>query len=234
MSTDITKARGFNVSGTGVNLNTGKHLILPQVNEPATPTLSFGDGDTGFYENADDSISVAIAGVLKFQFLPDFFSSGVTGGGALKTSAASATVPAILFAGDADTGLGTAGADILSLIAGGVEGIRIEESGGVIGNSIGGKVKFSSLQTLTGAGAVDLTSSTTHIVSTGVNALTLADGDSGQIKFIIMKTDAGDATLTPTNPGNFATIVFNDVGDSAQLLFTNGKWHFMGGTATLA
>ena len=138
MSTDITKARGFNVSGTGVNLNTGKHLILPRVNEPATPTLAFGDGDTGFYENADDSISVAIAGVLKFQFLPDFFSSGVTGGGALRTSAASATVPAILFAGDADTGIGTAGADILSLIAGGVEAMRLTEAAGAIAANIPG------------------------------------------------------------------------------------------------
>lgn len=89
-------------------------------------------------------------------------------------------------------------------------------------------------QVLTGAGAVDITSAITHIVTDGVNALTLADGVEGQTKFIVMKTDVNTGTLTPTNLGNGATITFDDVGDSAHLLFTNGSWHFMGGTATLA
>jgi len=89
-------------------------------------------------------------------------------------------------------------------------------------------------QTLTDAGAVNLTTSTTWVVTTGAAALTLADGSEGQRKFIVMKTDGGAATLTPTNLGNGTTITFDDVGDSADLLFTNDAWHFMGGTATLA
>ena len=89
-------------------------------------------------------------------------------------------------------------------------------------------------QTLTGAGAVDITSAITWIVTDGVNALTLTDGAEGQEKFIVMKTDVNDGTLTPTNLGNGTTITFDDVGDSAHLLFTNSAWHFMGGTATLA
>jgi hypothetical protein len=89
-------------------------------------------------------------------------------------------------------------------------------------------------QTLTGAGAVNLTTATTWIVTTGADALTLADGTEGQRKFIVMKTDGGAGTLTPSNLGNGTTITFDDVGDSADLLFTNSAWHFMGGTATLA
>ena len=89
-------------------------------------------------------------------------------------------------------------------------------------------------QILTGAGAVNITSAITHVVTTGADALTLVDGVEGQEKFIVMKTDANDGTLTPTNLGNGTTITFNDVGDSAHLLFTNGAWYFMGGTATLA
>lgn len=89
-------------------------------------------------------------------------------------------------------------------------------------------------QTLTGAGAVNLTTKITWLVTTGANALTLADGTEGQTKQIIMKTDGGDGTLTPTNLGNGTTITFNDAGDSANLLFTNAKWYFIGGTATLA
>ena len=89
-------------------------------------------------------------------------------------------------------------------------------------------------QTLTGAGAVDIITATTHVVTTGTNALTLIDGVEGQRKFIVMKTDGGVGTLTPSNLGNGATLVFDDVGDSADLIFTNSAWHFMGGTATLA
>ena len=86
---------------------------------------------------------------------------------------------------------------------------------------------------LTGAGAVDIISSITHIVTTAANDLTLIDGSEGQEKFIVMKTDEGTGTLTPTNLGNGSTITFDDVGDSAHLLFTNGFWYFVGGTATL-
>ena len=64
-------------------------------------------------------------------------------------------------------------------------------------------------QELSGAGAVNLTTYCTHIVSTGANALTLADGTEGQFKFLVMKTDAGDATLTPTSLGNGTTITFD-------------------------
>jgi len=89
-------------------------------------------------------------------------------------------------------------------------------------------------QTLTNAGAVSLTTPITHLVTTAPAAVTLADGTEGQRKFIVMKTDGGTATLTPTNLGNGTTITFDDAGDSADLLFTNAAWHFMGGTATLA
>lgn len=95
-------------------------------------------------------------------------------------------------------------------------------------------VYAQAVQTLSGAGAVDIVTQITHIVTTGADALTLVDGAEGQEKFIIMKTDANDGTLTPSNLGNGTTITFDDVGDSAHLLFTNGSWHFMGGTATLA
>ena len=89
-------------------------------------------------------------------------------------------------------------------------------------------------QTLTGAGSLNVHGDYHRIISTGANALTLADGYEGQHKFIVMQTDGGDATLTPTNLGNGTTLTFDDVGDSAHLLFFNSAWHFMGGTATLA
>ena len=91
-----------------------------------------------------------------------------------------------------------------------------------------------TVQTLSGAGAVNTTSKVTHIATTGTDALSLADGSDGQFKYLVMTADNGAGTLTPSNLGNGTTITFDDVGDTAMLLFTNSAWHFMGGTATLA
>lgn len=82
----------------------------------------------------------------------------------------------------------------------------------------------SYLQKLTGAGAVFPTTPYTQLITTGANALTLADGKEGQRKTVVMITDGGDGTLTPANPLGFSSIVFNSVGDSVDLLFINSKW----------
>ena len=212
-------------------------LKLRQANEPATPTLAFGDGDSGIYESEDDVIRISTNGAAKWAIAGAYFYSLASYGAAMVQPAATATAPAHTFSDDNDTGIGTAGTDKLSLIAGGVEGHRITEAAGLIDHVLTGMVKTPTTQTLTtaaGAGAIDIVSAITHIVSTGVDALSLANGAEGQWKSIVMKTDGGAATLTPTSPGNFATLTFDDVGDSALLIFTNGKWIWMGGTATKA
>lgn len=87
----------------------------------------------------------------------------------------------------------------------------------------------STPQLLTGAGAVNLTTLVTEIVSTGADALTLADGTNGQVKILCMKTDGGDATLTPTTKTGYTTIVFNDAGDGCVLVFvTTVGWLVVG------
>lgn len=94
---------------------------------------------------------------------------------------------------------------------------------------------IGGVQTLTGAGAVNLTTLITSVVTTGANALTLADGTVGQVKIISMVTDGGDGTLTPTNFANGTTITFNDVGDTVMLVFVGTKWALVSNTgATIA
>ena len=56
-------------------LESGEHLVLPQVDEVGTPTLAFGDGDTGLYESADDTLNVSIAGVTNFRWAGTLFRS---------------------------------------------------------------------------------------------------------------------------------------------------------------
>ena len=59
---------------------------------------------------------------------------------------------------------------------------------------------------------------------TGADAetLTLANGVPGQALTIYLKTDGGgDGTLTPTTKTGFATIVFADAGDQANLFYVD-------------
>ncbi len=110
----------------------GNVLLLPQEDTAAAPTLSFGDGDTGLYESADDTVNISIAGSLAYTINAGGISSS-TGFG-LRRETPSATNPTLLpNDGDADTGLGANAADQLSLIAGGEEVARLTE-GGTSGN----------------------------------------------------------------------------------------------------
>lgn len=103
------------------------------------------------------------------------------------------------------------------------------------GTLTGTNVLTGSVQALTAAGAVNITTLVTTIASAGAIALTLADGAAGQIKVISMITDGGDATLTPTNMQGGTTITFNDVGDTVTLVFVGTKWAIIGNTgATVA
>jgi hypothetical protein len=80
-------------------------------------------------------------------------------------------------------------------------------------------------QTLTGAGEINSTTSITLLVTTGANALTIADGSqSGQLKYIVMKTDGGDGTLTGSNLVG-TSIVFNSAGEGHTLIWTDSKWY---------
>ena len=80
---------------------------------------------------------------------------------------------------------------------------------------------FGSVQSLSGAGAVNLTDTVTEITSTGTDALTLANGTVGQVKIITMIVDGGDATLTPTTFHDGTSILFDAVGESAVLVYHN-------------
>ena len=64
-------------------------------------------------------------------------------------------------------------------------------------------------------------------------ALTLADGDPGQLLSVVI-SDAGGAagTITPTRAYGFATVVLSDSGDRATLLYLNDTqgWTVLGAT----
>lgn len=85
----------------------------------------------------------------------------------------------------------------------------------------------ATAQSLSGAGAVNVTSYLTKVTTAGsAAALTLANGTrAGQLKKIQFIVDSGhDATLTPTSLSGGTTITFADAGDFALLLWNGAAW----------
>ena len=102
-------------------------------------------------------------------------------------------------------------------------------TGAVTVNSSFGTDVVLSVQSLSGAGAVDVTNAYTSLTTTGAaQALTLANGSVGEIKVITHTVDGGSAVLTPTTKIGFSTITFTAVGDSATLVYTAAGWAVVG------
>jgi len=118
-------------------------LQVPSANTPSAPTFRFGDGDSGFYESSDDAIAVAIAATRHYAFTSTTMgTAGLTNGPVMRYENASALNPSVNpSAADPDTGIGWTSADVLSLIAGGLEGIRINEDGANARVALTGSVK---------------------------------------------------------------------------------------------
>ena len=108
----------------------------------------------------------------------------------------------------------------------GFQTISIDSTtGAVTVTSATGNATVLGTQTLSGAGAVDVTNTLTSLTTTGAaQALTLANGTVGQVKMIVHAVDGGSAVLTPTTKIGFSTITFTNVGESASLVYTSAGW----------
>ena len=100
-----------------------------------------------------------------------------------------------------------------------------------------GALLMSSTGTRNGPGAIGLDDIVVEITTTGTgNALTLADGTNGQLlKLVYIAENAATDTaiLTPTSFTGGNTILFVNLGESANLIYKAGSWYFTGGTAML-
>jgi hypothetical protein len=86
-------------------------------------------------------------------------------------------------------------------------------------------IPIAATQSLSGAGAIDITSPTTLLTTTGADALTLVNSTIvGQMKKIIMVVDGGAGTLTPTSLVGGTTLTFADAGDVAELVWNGTGW----------
>ena len=107
----------------------------------------------------------------------------------------------------------------------GFESITKNETTGVVSiNASYGATITGGVQSLSGAGAVDLTNLVTELTTgAGAAAVTLADGTtSGQIKIITMVVDGGGtATVTPTTFASGTTLAFDAVAETATLVWNS-------------
>jgi hypothetical protein len=89
-----------------------------------------------------------------------------------------------------------------------------------------------TVQLLAAGGIVNITNTITHLSIGASNAdLTIPAGGTSQLKILTMISTSGGAYKLTGNIAGSANVIFNQVGDSATMLYTNNKWHVIGGTA---
>lgn len=113
------------------------------------------------------------------------------------------------------------------------DGINIlaltRDSTGLILTTDGDIDPVTSIQAITGAGAVDIITDVTEFTSDGsAQALTLADGFVGQRKTVVHVVDGGSGVLTPANALGYTIITFTTAGEAVDLLFLSGGWVITG------
>ncbi len=92
----------------------------------------------------------------------------------------------------------------------------------------------TTVQLLASPGTIDITKQITHLsADASGGTLVLPTGTDKQIKILAMISSSGGTYRVLANVANSANVVFDNVGDTATLLYTNNKWFVIGGTASL-
>jgi len=196
----------------GLTIGAAGHVVLPLHNDAATPTLAFGDGDTGFYEPSDDAIYISLGGAVKYYISTTGMYAAA--GAMISGSAAAPTTPSIVPSiNDADNGLGLDGADGLSIIAGGVQAILVSEAT-TITTRLSDKIRLSN--TAEGnTGSMDVnTAREVHTLAAAAQSDTTINIPDGTIllgvSFCVntaVTDDGGDDTWNAAYTGGSATVL---------------------------
>ena len=237
----FTADRFVAVAGNGPSLQ----------NEAATatnPTMipALGDVSTGI-GGVTTNLSLIVGGAERIHldtsisigntFTGDWAAANATGP-VILDEAVSGTNPTLApQRGDEDTGIGRAGADILSLIAGGVEGIRVAEAaavitntlfGNLIGGAAGGPALFNESATFNNPNILpNKTDDDTGIGYGGADVLDLIAGASNRVRLTSgdsvfrgdwnANTSSGPALLDEGASSSNPTIVPNRADDDTGI-----------------
>lgn len=101
--------------------------------------------------------------------------------------------------------------------------------------SFSDKVCITDTGTISAPGEINVTTNVTYITDPSLAGnFTIPAGAEGQIKIIILTSNTGGHTYTMNGSNMARTVSFSTAGDSATLIYTNSKWYFIGGTATVS
>ena len=224
-------------------LESGEHLVLPQVNEPLTPTLAFGSGaNTGFYERNDAQLVLANNGAGHTRFQASGVDDLATSNGyKLLSENSTNNNPVYAFQLDFDSGGGWAGQDAPNKIAGGVEAQRWTEVTSAVLTAVQGDVGLTAhTDSVQGAGVILSSYNVYSTVGTTGDAATLpAVFTIDPSTLVYVKNDGANSMDVFPASGDDAgagadTAVAVAAGDFAVFMATaaNSTWtKIMGGTA---
>lgn len=188
-------------SPSEIHANNVTGALMPLENDAVTPTLAYGDGDSGFYELSDDVITVASGGVAHWSFRGPSgpsarFESVNTTGGRILQSNFGPTTPTYSWGFDTNTGIGaSAVGDHLSLIVGGIEGITVKTSSGITNVGITASTPDAKLEVDGGTSVQDI----------------LHFGNATSTVALVMDMDGGITLASPTG-GSKGSGTLNAVG----------------------
>jgi len=204
------------------------------------PSLSFAaDPDTGFWRDTANQINVSIQGSERFHFGPIYFGSSTSAGARITASTnASTTVPTLMpQTEDLNTGIGWDNPDGLVLIAGGLQGLTVQETASAITVTVAGTLDLVNNTLLNVGAAGNDWTATKLATTTGASAVAEAVSvSSAGGKFSIRKggtvTLADDASSTLQTsvdaPDVCGIIMIRNDSDNDGALFT-----FAGASVTL-
>ena len=94
-------------------------------------------------------------------------------------------------------------------------------------------IYLPSNEDLAASGAASLLKTTSYFTTAAAETSTLAAGSEGQVKVLAaVDITSGDMVTTVTNAGwkasGTGTITFDEIGQTATLLYTNSKWFVIG------
>lgn len=130
------------------------------------------------------------------------------------------------------------GSDVLYLVQSNTsKKITVANLFGNVSNiSLSGNITIADTpQSLSSPGVISITTPITHLTVGGTDGqLQLPPGNSGQTKILVMiGASGGTYYINTNNVANNANVTFNNVGDTATMLYTNSKWYVIGGTANV-
>ncbi len=169
----------------------------------ANSCIYLNDTDTGLC-SASNSMYFSVNGGGDYTIGENaFYATGVSNGPSMRKEAPSATNPVWTFASDADTGIGTSGADQLSLIAGATELMRLTKVTGTVEIDVGGTLRQITAFGYGGMQLKDLTAAGTDHTFAGSSFEKIDDFTTAMAEGGAISSSHADDELILADAGNY-------------------------------